>query len=79
MPEWPKWVIDALTQTPAYGLAAALAYVAIRWHERKWQGVLDEHKRVSAEEVARLKRDHNSAIRAKNRRIRELERAGGDR
>lgn len=75
MPEWMKWITDSLAHYPAVAAALAAGAGSGIWQERKWRQLLAEHRQVSEERVAGMKRLHNSEIRAKNRRIRELERA----
>lgn len=75
MADLPKWVVDALAQMPALVAVFAAVAVTVRWMERKSQEVLGEYKKQAEERIALLKQKYNTQLRAKDKRIRELERA----
>jgi len=75
MPDLPKWATESLSQMPALVAVFVAVVVAVRWVERKSQETLAECKQQAEERVAVLKQKYNTQLRAKDKRIRELERA----
>jgi sensor domain CHASE-containing protein len=75
MPDLPKWVVDALSQMPALVAVFAAVVVTVRWMERKSQELLAEYRKQAEERITLLKQKYNTQLRAKDKRIRELERA----
>ena len=75
MLDLPKWVTDALAQMPALIAVFAAVVVTVRWMDRKAQQILDDHRKQTEERVRLLTKLHDAQIRAKNDRIRALEKA----
>jgi len=66
---------DTLAQMPALVAVFAAVVVTVRWMDRKAQQVLDEYRKQTDERIRLLQKSHDAQIRAKNDRIRALEKA----
>ena len=78
MPDLPKWAADTLAQMPTVVAVLVTLAGTIKWMERWAERRIAEQKQHAAERTALIQRHHNAQIRAKNKRIRELERALGN-